>query len=170
MSKKPGALLLLAGLWISSLGAVRAEDTVDSLKQQVAALQREVNLVRRERDLLQKEVDQLRAGKAESGAKRPEGEITGVIWEIDVIRPNGSVFATKRFLAAEGKIYMDAREIGTYTENGSRARMDITRATDDRANGVYELLRTSNNPPTYAGRLRNKRGENPQIQLRVIKD
>lgn len=170
MLKGIRSLFILTGLFLSSMGTVYGDETVDSLKKQIAALQKEVDLVRRERDVLQKEVDQLRATKGESSEKHSEGEIVGIVWELDVYRPDGSVFTTQKFLAAEGKIYMDAREIGTYTENGNRVRIDITRAGSDRANGVCELLRTSNQPPTYAGRLRNKKGENPKIQLRIIKD
>lgn len=170
MLKYNHSLKFLLVLFISSIGTAHGEETVDSLKKQIALLQKEVDLVRRERDLLQKEVDQLRAGKGEPSGKRPEGEIIGIVWEIDVYRPDGSVFVTEKFLAAEGKIYLDAREIGTYTENGNRVRIDVTRALNDRANGVYELLRTSNQPPRYGGRMRNKRGENPKIQLRIIKD
>lgn len=170
MPKCNHSLSVLLILFLSSTGTARGDETVDSLKKQIAVLQKEVDLLRRERDLLQKEVDQLRAGKGEQSGKRPEGEITGIVWEIDVYRPDGSVFTTQKFLAAEGKIYNDAREIGTYTENGNRVRIDITRASNERANGVYELLRTSNQPPTYGGRMRNKKGENPKIQLRIIKD
>ncbi len=164
------SLIVLIGLHIGFVDGVRSDDTVDSLKKQIASLQKEVDLIRRERDLLQKELDQLRPSKSEESEKHPEGNVIGVIWEIDVFRPNGTVFSTQKFLAAAGKIYLDSREIGAYTENGNRVRIDITNSPVDRANGVYDLLRTSNQPPTYHGRLMNKKGENPKIQLRIIKD
>lgn len=162
--------MVMIGLLISTSGALSANDEVEELKKQNAALKKEVELLRRERDLLQKELDQLRPKKGETTEKRPEGEIIGVAWEIDVYRPDGTVFTTQKFLAAEGKIYFDAREVGTYTENGNRVRIDVTRSTSERAIGVFELLRISNKPPIYAGRFRNKKGENPKVQLRIIKD
>jgi hypothetical protein len=162
--------VLLIVLLFSLPGAVVADDETKALKKQIATLQKELDLVRRERDLLQKELDQLRSSKGEPSAKRPEGEIIGIVWEIDIFRPDGSVYSTQKFLASEGKIYFDAREIGAYTETGNRVRIDVTKSSVDRANGVYELLRTSNQPPLYHGRFRNKKGENPKIQLRVVKD
>ncbi len=171
MMRSHRSILLFLGMLISFAGGLRGDDTIESLKKEIAVLKKEVELARRERDLLQKEVDQLRSGeKAAPSEKRPEGEILGIVWEIDYLRPDGTVHTTAKFLASEGKIYHDAREIGTYSENGNRARMDITRGPNERANGVYEFLRISNNPPLYSGRMRNKKGESPKVNLRMVRD
>lgn len=163
---------MLLTFLLSSTGTAWGQESVDDLKQQVVRMKKELDLIRRERDLFKKELEQLRPTftKKEANEKGPEGEIIGIVWEIDVLRSDGSVFVTKRFLASEGKIYADSREVGSYTETGNRVRIDITNSPVERANGVYELLRISSRPPTYAGRLRNKQGENPKIQLRIIKD
>jgi hypothetical protein len=152
------------------------EDDVQALRGQITELRQQLIELRREFDGLRRELKP-EGTKSEKpfitekpSAKNDEGQLLGIVWELDVLKPDGSVFTTTRFLAADGKLYHDSREVGTYAEQGNRVRMDILRNVGDRALGVAELLRTSNKPPTYHGRFTNKQGENPKVRLRMILD
>lgn len=152
------------------------EDDVQALRGQITELRQQLTELRREFDSLRREF-KAEGTKGEKplttdkpSAKSDEGQLIGIAWELDVLKPDGSVFVTTRFLAADGKLYHESREVGTYTEQGNRVRMDILRNVGDRALGVAELLRTSNKPPTYHGRFTNKQGENPKVRLRMILD
>jgi hypothetical protein len=179
MKSKTFAAYLVAFYVSLAIGNLaRADDDAASLKREIDSLRREVDLLKRERDKYKKELDQLKATMStsdnnpkESGSsKSPEGEINGIVWEIDILNDDGSVNKSIKFLAAEGKIYHDFREVGHYSEKGNRCRIDITNSLAANANGFGELLRTSNNPPLYHGRFKNKAGVEAKVRLRIVKD
>jgi hypothetical protein len=162
------ALLFAGCLAFADTGS--AQEDVASLQAQITALREEVESLKRERGDLQRELAEIKKDKEPSSKESPEGEINGIVWELTLYRPDGTALATKAFLALDGKIYADHMEVGSYTENGNRARVDITRASQPRAIGVYQFVRISNNPPIYMGRFKNDQGDNPKARLRIIKD
>ncbi|MCS7468282.1 DUF5082 domain-containing protein [Stieleria sp. ICT_E10.1] len=153
---------------------VAGEDDVRRLQQEITRLKSEIDSLRRDRDALQSALDQLKKDVSSKSKVDPssaeDGTLLGVLWEIDVLKPNGTVHATHKFYAAYGKVYYDWREAGNYVERGSRVRVDITKSVDERYIGVYELERLSQSPLVYVGRGKNKRGENPRLRLRVIEN
>lgn len=160
----------------------KGEDEVQVLRGQITEIRQQLDDLRREFEKLRREVASGDSSREKPTApekpkttekpssKSDEGELLGVLWELDVLKPDGTIFATTRFFAADGKLYHDSKEVGYYTERGNRVRMDVTRNVGDRAIGVAELLRTSNKPPTYHGRFTNKQGESPKVQLRMLVD
>jgi hypothetical protein len=172
--------VLLCGILILScapFGAnlIAQEDRIESLKRENELLKREVEILKKHAEVLKEEIDRLKSLTPESKRgnteKKPdEGSLIGIVWELDTLKPDGSVFSTVKFLAADGKVYFDSHEVGTYSERGTRARIDITKNVDARALGTAELLRVSNKPPMYQGRFSNKRGEKPIVRLRAVID
>ncbi|MCY2981137.1 MAG: hypothetical protein NTU79_20935 [Planctomycetota bacterium] len=151
------------------------EDRIESLKRENELLKSEVEILKKHAEVLTQEVDRLKSltretTKSNTEQKTDEGSLIGIVWELDTLKPDGSVFLTVKFLAADGKVYFDSREVGTYNERGTRVRIDITKNVDARALGTAELLRVSNKPPMYQGRFSNKRGEKPIIRLRAVID
>jgi hypothetical protein len=172
------SLLGLVGVVVLALGSLASAagaDDLETLKREVELLRRENELLRKENDLLKKEVEQL---KAKSGAKtapgstsdKPKDEIVGILWEISFLTKDGQVIGAGRFLAADGFLYGNEKRIGTYTEDGPRVRIDITTSLADRANGVYNLIQIEKNPPTYHGNMKNTRGEEAKVRLRILRD
>lgn len=158
-----------------SMSVVAQENSLEALKKENELLKKEVELLKKQIELLKEENSRLKtqAGGTGNGNTNKEGDggaFIGKLWELDTLKPDGSVFSTVEFFAADGKVYFDKREVGTYTERGTRVRIDITRNVDARALGTAELLRVSNDPPMYQGRFTNKRGENPIVRLRAIVD
>ncbi len=54
MLRSHRSILLFLGMLISFAGGLRGDDTIESLKKEIAVLKKELELARRERDLLQK--------------------------------------------------------------------------------------------------------------------
>lgn len=158
-----------------NLTASAQDRQVESLEKENQLLRSEIETLKKHIKLLEEENARLKPKTQESDngtAKKnsDEGEVIGIVWELEVLKPDGSVFSTSKFLAQNGKLYVNSLEVGTYTETGNRARLDIAKNVPERAQGKAELLRISNKPPAYQGRFTNKRGENPIIRLRQVID
>ena len=99
-------------------------------------------------------------------------EIVGKVWEITGTGAGGQKW-TGRFLAHNGNIYVDSLEtpkLGTFTEKGPEVRVEVFNHKNDAANGTYKLIQISKDPPTYTGRLTNKKGSTFSVQLRMLQD
>lgn len=165
-------ICLVATIGVVTLNAKtsNAQDELTEIKAELAELRKELAAVRKERDSLRKELASLKGESVPKEPANPEGEINGIVWEITAFKPDGSLLTTQSFLALDGKIYNREKELGTYTENGYRAKAEITRSEVPRANGTYHFVRISNNPPAYSGRFTNSHGDNLAVRLRIIKD
>jgi hypothetical protein len=152
-----------------------AQDDITAIKAEITELRKELATVRKERDELRKELASLKGDQALKNAKTPqapEGEINGIVWEISFLAPDGKALGSGQFLALDGKIYGKSAEIGTYTESGFRATIEITRAPGglEAFNGTYNFLRITNNPPSYKGTFITKQGIKTPVSLRAVKD
>lgn len=166
-------ILLILVLLAPRLSA--QESDAASLSRENESLRSEVDTLKKHIRLLEDEITRLKSQarepiKATANKSKDEGELIGIVWDMEVLKPDGSVLTTGKFFAANGKLYKDNLQVGTYTENGSRAKLDITKNVGERALGTAELLRVSNKPPTYQGRFTNKRGESPVVRLRQFID
>ena len=146
-----GMLCAFAIVWTAPATADEVSE-LEQLRREVAALRDEVAQLRKERDALRGELKKSRPTKED----RPEGELNGIQWEISAINNKGIAVVAATFYAQEGKIMKDGKAIGSYTDAGNRARMDITAAPSDKANGTYSLLRVKNDPPTYSGTFKTR--------------
>lgn len=156
-------VLCVCAIFFGASISSHAADDADSLK-------REIELLKKENALLQKEVEQLKAQLSGKTPVRVADEIVGIIWEITFVNDAGKVIGTTRFLASDGKLYSDKKQIGTYTDKGTQVRMDVTSASNERGNGVYNLVQFNKEPPTYRGVMKNTKGGEAKIGLRVVKD
>lgn len=171
---------LLVGIGTLALadGTITAQDDVAAIKAEITELRKELANVRKERDELRKELSSLKADQnpkdteGPKDSKPPEGEINGIVWELSFHDPDGKVLGSGRFLALDGKIYGKSAEIGTYTEGGYRATIEITRAPGglQAFNGTYNFIKVTNNPPSYKGTFNTKQGVKVPVSLRVILD
>ena len=159
------ALLVLTCLVVAPVPFAQAADDVATLKKELELLKKENQLLKQEIALLKRQA----AGGSPEEVK-PGDEQIGIIWEISALGREGKVLGTARFLAAEGKLYNDKKEIGRYTQNGARVRMDITGAPDPGMNGVVELIQRDRNPPTFRGVGKNLKGQEASMMLRIVKD
>jgi hypothetical protein len=150
---------------IATPGRLQAADDVAALKKEIELLKQEIELLKKENALLRKQA----SGKPDSPV--PAGdEAVGIVWEVSALGKDGKVLVTRRFLAAEGKLYNGKKEVGRYTQNGSRVRLDVTDAPDPKFNGVSELIQRERNPPTFRGVAKNLAGQETSVLLRIVKD
>ena len=167
------AFFLLTGVPFGATLSAQ-DETIASLKSENESLKSELETLKKEIEALKRENAKLKAMSGNSDEKTEkdsdEGSLIGKLWELDTLKPDGTVFSTVKFFAADGKVYFDSQEVGTYTERGTRVRLDITKNVGPRVIGTAELLRISNDPPLYQGRFTNKRGEKPVVKLRAIAD
>lgn len=164
--------LILATAVVSSETHVHGQESTEALQSEVAALRREVDLLKRERDLLTRELAVLKADSGDAKGKKSvpaEGEINGVIWEIIGLSPdNKPITPPGRFHALNGKVYVEGKEVGNYTDRGATTTVDITGMPEDRVNGRYQFQRLDKN--TYRGTMRNVLGKEHKVLLRLVKD
>jgi hypothetical protein len=163
-------IILTLTIFAIAAGTACGQDEMSAIKSEIAELRKELAAVRIERDALRKELASLKGGVSPGESGPPEGEINGVIWEISAFRPDGALITTQKFLALDGKIYHSKKELGTYTESGYRAKVEITRSDLPRANGTYQFVRITNNPPAYSGRFTNHQGDDLAVRLRIVRD
>lgn len=168
----PLTLCFLIGILLHSTAI--AEDTeVSLLKREVELLKAEIANLKKENELLKKEnADLKKAARAAMPKTRDanDGEYRGILWEIDMLGDNNSVRHTLKMYAADNKLFYDFKEVGSYAENGTIVRIDITKAPEPQHNGSGRLVRFSENPLMYAGRYGNKAGKSTKVRLRVIAD
>ncbi len=158
-----GNWLCVCAMFAGAVSPTHAADEVDLLK-------REIELLKKENDLLKKEVEQLKSQLKSKTPAKPDDEIVGAIWEITFVNDAGKTLGTTRFLASEGKLYTSKKQIGTYTDKGTQVRLDVTSSNDERGNGVYILVPFNKNPVTYRGAMKNTKGGEAKVTLRVIQD
>jgi hypothetical protein len=151
-----------------------AQDDVASLRRQLEELRKENSSLRDENSDLRREIRELKARMKPGDGVDPSSkdEIVGKVWEITATGGGGQKF-TGRFLAHNGNIYVDSLEtpkLGTFTEKGPEVQAEIFNHKNDAANGTYKLIRIGKDPPTYTGRLTNKKGGIFPVQLRMLRD
>lgn len=151
-----------------------AQDDIASLRRQLEELRKENSSLRDENSDLRREIRELKARKKSGDGVDPSSkdEIVGKIWEITGTGGGGGKW-TARFLAHNGKIYFDSPEkpmLGTYTEKGPEVRVEVFNSHNDAANGTYKLIQINKDPPTYTGRLTNKKGSIFDVKLRMLQD
>lgn len=155
--------LCVCAIFACTVSPAHAADDVDSLK-------REIELLKKENDLLKKEVEQLKSQLKSKTPAKADDEIVGAIWEITFVNDAGKTLATTRFLASDGKLYNNKKQLGTYTDKGTQVRLDVTSSNDERGNGVYTLVPFNKEPVTYRGVMKNTKGGEAKVFLRVIQD
>lgn len=163
-------LLLVAAL-VATETTLLGQDSNESLLKEVADLKREVELLKRERDLLTRELATLQAGSPDAkGAKSgpTDGDINGIVWEIIALTPDNQPAARGQFHALNGKVYVEGKEVGTYTDRGATTTVDITGMPEDRVNGRYQFQRWDKS--SYRGTMRNVLGKEHKVVLRLVKD
>lgn len=163
--------LILAAAAVSTETSLRGQDNTESLLKEVAALKREVELLKRERDLLTRELAVLKAGSPDAKEAQPlpaDGDINGIVWEIIALTPDNQPDARGRFHALNGKVYVEGKEVGTYTDRGATTTVDITGMPEDRINGRYQFQRLDKS--SYRGTMRNVLGREHKVLLRLVKD
>lgn len=138
--------LMIGFSFLIAADKASGQDELSAIKAEIAELRQEIAVVRKERDTLRKELASMKGENSPKESQPPEGEINGIIWEISAFNPDGTRIITNKFLALEGKIFANSKELGTYTERGASAQVDITRADKPRANGTYKFIRVTNNP------------------------
>jgi len=163
-------VILTLTICASVTSSACGQDELSAIKAEIAELRKEIAAVRTERDALRKEIASLKGTVPPGEPNPPEGEINGIIWEISAFRPDGTLITIQKFLALDGKIFHSKKELGTYTESGYRAKVEITRSDLPRANGTYQFVRITNNPPAYSGRFTNHHGDDLAVRLRIVRD
>ena len=167
---------LFAILAVATTGIASSftEDDIASLRRQLEELRKENSSLRDENSDLRREIRELKARMKPGDGVDPSSkdEIVGKVWEITATGGGGQKF-TGRFLAHNGNIYVDSLEtpkLGTFTEKGPEVQVEIFNHKNDAANGTYKLIQISKDPPTYTGRLTNKKGGIFPVQLRMLRD
>ncbi len=170
---------LFAIFCLSMQISIVAQDDVAALNKQLALLKQEIDLLKREVEILKKENAVLKkpssVSKGDVTASTAGDEINGIIWEISFFNKSGLLLHSGKFLAANGKIYVKAneglvKEIGVFSENADRSRLEVTGHDNPAANGTYNFLRIQKNPPSYEGNFRNKQGQQFPVKVRIVKD
>jgi len=154
------------------------QDDLKDLKSQVTELRDQLNDLRRELADLKREMgksDKSSPSDSADDKKSPGenvGKIIGAVWELDVLKPDGSVFATTKYYAANGKLFFNEKEIGSYRENLKEnwCEIEITKNVPERAIGTAKLRKIVDKPPKYYGKFLNKQGANPSIRIRIVED
>jgi hypothetical protein len=165
-------------LILTTIPHALGQDDLKGLQRQVTELREQLNDLRRE-------LADLKRGMRKSDTSSPSdsaedrkstgenvGKIIGAVWELDVLKPDGSVFATTKYYAANGKLFFNEKEVGSYRENlrENWCEIEITKNVPERHIGTAKLRKIVDKPAKYAGKFLNKQGENPSIRIRIVED
>ena len=100
-------ILLILALLAPRLSA--QESDAASLSRENESLRSEIDTLKKHIRLLEDEIARLKSQarepiKATANKAKDEGELIGIVWDMEVLKPDGSVFTTGKFFAANGKL------------------------------------------------------------------